>query len=189
MINLLPPESKAEIRAAHTNTLLSRYIFLLMMAIGLLIAFVGFFYFYLANVRANAEREITDNNQKVANYKKVQKEAETFRSNLSIAKQIMDKKVDYTRVILRISNILPSGIILSTLTLDPSTIDKETSLNAHAKTYQDALNLKESLEKSGLFSDVHFLKIDQPEASNTSPSDEYALKVTMSVKFKREVIR
>lgn len=179
MINLLPLEEKRQLRAARTNTLLIRYNFFLLAALVILALAVTFTYVYLNATKASAEQTISDNKAKVSSYSAVQTQADQFRSNLSIAKQILDHEVPYTKVILEISNLLPSGVILENLNLDAQTFGTETVLVAKAKDYSSALGLKASFEKSTLFSNVHFQSISTSDANSPYPFN-VSLAVTIN---------
>jgi len=183
MINLLPPEEKRQLRAARSNTLLIRYNIFLVIAVAILGLAVAITYVYLNASKAGAQQTINDNNTKVASYADVQTQATQFRTNLSIAKQILDHEVTYTKVILEIANILPSGVVLNNLNLDAQTFGTETILVARAKDYASALALKTSFEKSSLFSDVHFQSITGGDAGS------YPFNVNLAVTIKKDAAR
>ncbi len=180
MINLLPPEEKRQLRAARSNTLLIRYNIFLVVAVATLALAVVITYVYLSASKASAQQTINDNNAKVASYADVQTEANQFRSNLSIAKQILDHEVTYTKVILQIANLLPNGVVLNNLNLDAQTFGTETVLVAKAKDYASALALKTSFEKSSLFTNVHFQSITGGDAG------PYPFSVSLAVTIKKD---
>jgi Tfp pilus assembly protein PilN len=182
MISLLPPEQKREISAARTNTLLIRYNVLLLGALAFLLLSIGIVYFYLNNAKTNNEKVMSENQAKVANFSTIAEQAQIFRQNLSTAKQILDRQVNYTKVILEIAQLLPGGVVLTNLSLDAATFGSETTLVAQAKSYDQAVALKDSFSQSPLFSNVHFQSINTTEgaAGNT-----YPITVTLSVTFKK----
>src|SRR5262245_15442644 len=112
MINLLPPQHKQDIRAARANSLLIRYNFLLLGALAFLMLAIGIVYVYLTSAKASDEKTIKDNQSNVAGFASVEEQAQIFRNNLSVAKLILDKEVNYTKVILSIAKVLPAGTIL-----------------------------------------------------------------------------
>lgn len=187
MINLLPPEDKRQIRAARSNTLLLRYNILTLGALVFLLVAAGIVYFYLVNVRATAERTIEDNQARVAGYQKVRTEADTFRANLSTAKQILDKEVAYSNVVLEISKLLPRGVILRELRLDSQTFGTPTTLSAQARSYESAIALKDAFSSSPLFSDVHFQSITSEGSDGESGS--YPYSVTLGLTISKEAIK
>lgn len=185
MINLLPDEQKRDIRAGRANILLVRYNFLLLIAAGfLIVASIGV-YTLLSMTKANSEATMTENAARVAEFNTVQKEAATFRTNLSTAKQILDKDVAYSQTIINIAQVMPPGTILSDLSLDVKTYGTPTTLSARAKTYDDAIRLKETLQLSGLFTDVNFKSITE-ETNEGGPPVQYPFDVILNVTFAKD---
>lgn len=184
MINLLPPEEMRQLRAARTNTLLVRYNFFLLGAVAFLGLAVGITYIYLNTTKMTAEQTISQNQAKVGSYASVATEAQQFRSNLAIAKQLLNQEVTYTKVILAIANLLPSGVILDNLSLDSQTFGTETTLVAQAKDYSSALKLKESFQQSPLFSNVHFKSI-----TTSDGPQKYPVNVNLNVTIKKDAAK
>lgn len=186
MINLLPSEEKRQLRAARTNALLIRYNIALLGAgifLGIALTVV---YVYLGTAKANSEQIISDNKVKASGYAAVESEANIFRGNLGIAKQILGSEVTYSKVILAIASILPAGTTLDKLSLDSTTFGTPTTLSAQAKSYETALALKDAFQKSALFTDVHFQSI----ISNTgSQSGAYPFTVNLDVTIKKDAAK
>ncbi|HMH70676.1 MAG TPA: PilN domain-containing protein [Candidatus Saccharimonadales bacterium] len=186
MINLLPPEEKHQLRAARINLLLLRYNVFLLGAIAFLGIATGITYFYLTSAKANAEQTISENKVKVSAYSATATQAEEFRSNLATAKQILDHEVTYSKVIIGIAQILPSGVILTGLSLDAQTFGTETTLTAQAKNYDRALALKDAFQASPLFMNVHFQSITTAEAS---PGNGYPVAINLNVTIKKDAAK
>ena len=183
MINLLPPETKRELRAARSNTLLVRYNLFLVGAMVFMVIAIGIVYVYLSNTKAAAEQVIAENKAKVADYVTVETQAKEFRTNLQTAKQILDQEVNYSKVVLEFASVMPAGTILETLTLDSATFGTPITLNAKAKNYESALALKDSFQKSDLFTDVHFQSI------SGSVDTGYPISVSLNVTIKKEAAK
>lgn len=183
MINLLPPEEKRQLRAARSNSLLLRYNIFLIGAVLFLGVAVGITYVYLSTTKTNAESIIGENRAKVTSFASVQAEADVFRGNLTTAKQILDNEVVYTKVMLAIAALMPSGTVLDKLSLDSQTFGTQTILAARATSYDNALKLKEAFQSSPLFSDVHFLSIT---SGGLSP---YSLTVSLNVTIKKDAAK
>lgn len=181
MINLLPRQHKHELVAARTNSLLIRYNVIMAGALVFLLMIIGGTFVYLSNAKATAENTIKDNESKVTGFADVEQQAQAFRQNLAIAKQILGREVNYTKVMLEMSQLLPDGVVLSSLNLDSATFGTETTLTAQAKTYDQALALKDAFSKSSLFSNVHFQSI-----STTETTGDYPLTISLNVTFKKE---
>ena len=182
MINLLPLAEKRQLKAARTNVLLVRYNILLLGAVIFLGMATGITYVYLNNTAANSEKVISDNQAKVSAYSATATQAEQFRSNLSIAKQILDHEVTYSKIIVGIAQILPSGVVFTSLNLDAQTFGTETTFTAQAKSYDRALALKDAFQASPLFSNVHFQSI-------TTTDGTYPVSINLNVTIKKDVTK
>lgn len=184
MINLLPPDSKRELRAARSNTLLLRYNVLLLGALAFLFLATGIVYVYLNDAKAKAERTVAENQVRTASYSAVERQAQAFRSNLTTGKQILASEVNYSKVILQIAALMPSGTILETLQLDVATFGTQTTLSARARSYDAALSLKNSFQGSPLFSNVHFQSI-----SGGGDDASYPISVNLNVTIKKDAAK
>lgn len=182
MINLLPDEDKREFRAARTNVLLLRYNFLLVIVAAFLLAACALVYAALTAGKANAEATSEQNISRAAAYEPVKKQADEYRTNLKVAKQILDNEVIYTDLVFAITNLLPNGTTLDDLMLNSSTFGAQTTINAHAKSYEAATALKTAFENSNLFQDVHFQTISTGTGESSNPA--YPLSVTINVTIK-----
>lgn len=185
MINLLPQDERRQLYAARTNTLLIRYNIALVASVVFLGLAVAVVYFYLTTAMAVSQQTITDNESKATGYAAVQSQAEIFRSNLSIAKQILDGEVAYTNVAIAIAALMPPGTVLDKLNLDSSTFGTPTTLTAQAKNYDNAIALKDAFQKSPLFSDVNFQSITANEGGLAG----YPYTVNLNVTIKKEAAK
>lgn len=181
MINLLPPEEKRQLRAARTNTLLARYNIILLGAVAFLGLAVGITYLYLTTTKAGADQVIRENATQTTQFANVLSEAQQFRSNLSIAKQILDREIAYTKVILAIAQVMPSGVVLESLALDSATFGTETTLNASARDYERALAFKDALQNSSFFTNAHFQSVD------TTGTGDYPVSISLNVTIAKEI--
>lgn len=188
MINLLPEDSKKELRAARMNVTLLRYNIITVATLGLLILVVVGFYVYLVSAQANAETAKRESDSQTDQYRDTANEAKTYRENLATAKQILDNQINYSSVIFDITKLLPRGVVLNSLNLSASDFGNQTTITANAKDYAAVTNLKKNFEKKEkekakdmLFSNVYFQTIDNTDESNK----EYPLKVSISVKINK----
>ncbi|MEO5950505.1 MAG: hypothetical protein ABIQ04_03590 [Candidatus Saccharimonadales bacterium] len=180
MINLLPLQNKKDIQAGRTNLLLVRYNILLVGALLFALAAVGVLYFYLSSAKASAEQTISDNKSKVGEYAVIETQASAFRSHLVTAKQILDQEVVYTKIILQISRLVPPGVVIDNLSLDPKTFGTASVITAHCKTASDATALKESFQNTTLFSNVHFENLSSTIGDTTGYPFTVSLNVTLN---------
>lgn len=183
MINLLPPEIKTETNAARLNRLLLRYNIMVLGALVFSLAFMGVVYIFLVNAKTVAESTIENNIARAGDYQSVESEANTFKTDLTSAKQILDGDVRYTNIILEIAKVLPPGVVLDTLSLDSQTFGTPTTLAANARDYPTVLRLKESLQSSTVFENVSIQTI------SNSGSGDYPLSATFSVTIPKDATK
>ncbi len=183
MINLLPPEIKRETNAARANRLLVRYDILLVGSIVFISGAILLVYIYLGSTKAIAEQTVADNIAKAGDYGSVEAEATAFKQDLTNARQILDSDATYTKVILEIASVLPSGVVLDTLSLDSQTFGTPTTLAANVRDYSTVLRLKDSLQGSSIFSDVSIQTISD------SGSGDYPLNATFSVTIRKDAAK
>ena len=187
MINLLPDDHKREIRAGRVNMLLVRYISMMAGAIVVLGGLVGGSYYVLTDTKMKAEEQVRENEQDVVAYNQVRLRANSFRSDLATAKTILDKEVTYSKLIYKIADVIPDNVVLNSLTLDPQQLGSSATMTANAKTYDDAINLKEALIKNDeLFTDVSFETVSN--STSESDSDSYPIATSLKVTIKKEAL-
>jgi Tfp pilus assembly protein PilN len=187
MINLLPPNERAQLRAARANTLLLRYnIIMVGVAIFMVLA-LATVYFYLSSAKAHADSVVADNNTRVSSYSQVSTQADAFRSSLANAKSILDKEIFYSKTILLLAHQLPSGVVIDTLNLAPTTFGTPTTLALRAKDRMAVLAAKDSLQKSPLFTDVHLISVTSP--SGSSGSSAYPVTASLSVVISKDAAK
>lgn len=167
MINLLSPESKRSIRAARLNVMLRMYLVLSLFVLGGMATIYGVGFYLIANERAAAERDRENGDIQLAQYKAATQQAETYKANLAVVKQILSSEIVFSTFLINTGKAMPANTILSNLTLSTNVKagakPGATSLEARAKSYEDVLRLKEELDKSGIFTNVSIVSTTRPE--------------------------
>lgn len=186
MINLLAYDKKSEIRAGRINIILRRYVILTLMGAGVLFLLIVGAFVVLQQTRSTAQARFNDNTRESEKYNTTRDEAQKFRNDLATAKQILDKEVNYSSLLMKIAKNIPKDVVLDSLTLDQSTIGKPIVLSAHARNKAAALELKQSLEKdTEVFSNVHFEGI---QFAGQDSQSSYPVAVTINVTINPGVI-
>ena len=186
MINLLSDEKKTEIRAGRANVIVLNYIFMLLAAVGLLLVILVGAYVTLNVTRSDAQNRVKQNTADADQYKATENKAKAYRDNLATAKQILEKEVLYSRLMTKIAQAVPQGVVLDQLSLNSTTIGTPTTINAHAKTQSAAVALKASFEKqTSLFSDVHFEQIQFEESGGGA----YPVAVTLGLTISKAALQ
>jgi hypothetical protein len=184
MINLLPTESRTSLRMARYNVLLVRYLVGLACVVVFMGAIFGAGYLYTDNERKMIENEVAARRADIDKNSETIKSAKAFSDNLTLAKSILADQLVYSDMIVKITNVLSKGIILEDLSLDGSSAGSVFSLNAKAKTREDALIFKDALNKSDYFADASINSIDDSGVG----TDAYRFKVRISVKLEAAVV-
>lgn len=154
MINLLPPDDKKQIRAARVNVLLLRYNTMLGFGIVFLALALAVAYFFLMTSKQAAETTIADNARKEGSYAEVKTQAETFRTQLSSSKSILDGQISYAKAALAIAKLLPEGTALSSLKLDETSFTTPLLLTVKLSNEAAAAQLMKNFQGSSLFSNI-----------------------------------
>lgn len=183
MINLLPRREKRELYAGRTNALLVRYSVLTVVAIVMVLAALGIMYVYLTGVKQQSEQRIAASEQDGRELLAKQQEITAFQSDLATAKQILDKQINYSSVILRFSSALPPGVVMDQLQLDPATFGTPTPLNVKARSDQVVVDLKNRLNASEYFADAHIDSITHGDEAG------YPVSATLTVTLKKEMLQ
>lgn len=184
MINLLPDTDKREIRAGRANHLLVRYTAIMAVVVIVMVVEFVLAYFYMQHIKDSAQSTITDNQTRGQEIKKKEQEISEFRGNLATSKQILDKQVDYSAITLEISSLIPRGVVLEQLAINPASFGTTTAITARTTNESTARNLKSSLEKSAYFSDVKFNTITRSQSGDTA----YPYTAILSVTFNKELL-
>jgi Tfp pilus assembly protein PilN len=184
MINLLPKDGKKQLRAARSNAILRRYYMLIIISAVLLGAVfaVGFKVTFDQEVQyQNAKKQSEAEGTK---YQQVRKAAEDFIKDLAVAKTILASDVRFSELITDIAGVIPTGVILSNLSLNTQETNAPLTINARAKTYDDAVKLKNSLEESPIFENVSL--VNAGVAVGGDGQSAYPVTVSLSAKFSKK---
>lgn len=148
MINLLPRTNQREIGAAHSNTLLLRYLVLLIGALGFLLLALGITYISLSTSGRQADNARQQNEQAALGYSQTQTAATALRTELSAAKALFDSEIRYSKVLLRFSSLLPPGTSIQSLSVNSSSFSQPTTLSVNVAGEQQARQLQDSFSNS-----------------------------------------
>ena len=148
MINLLPREQQREIRAARTNTLLLRYLILLIGAMLFLLGALGVTYFSLASSARQADSVREQNERAAAGYQETQIAATALRSELSSVKSLFESEIRYSKVLLRLSALLPVGTSIESFSIDNTSFSQPVTLSVYVNGEQQARQLEQNFQNS-----------------------------------------
>ena len=189
MINLLSDDNKKEIRAGRANVIILNYLLLTLAATGILFVIIAVAYFTLSQMRAGAQQRVDQSILASAAYSDTQQSAKEFRDNLATAKQIIDKEITYSALVLKIAETIPSGVYLESLSLSAETAGTPTVFTARARNVDRALALKSSLENHPeLYSDIYFQTVTRGE-DEQGVNQAYPVQISISATVRQEALK
>jgi len=177
MINLLSAETKIQLRAAHTNVLLFKYLLVLGTGVTFLGLAFGASYIFLTNNKAAIEKLENNSQSTVSLYSVAQKQLNSILSSVATAKSIMDQQISYSDIVTGIAAALPAGIIIDKLVVDNSTIGKPMTLLARAKTAESVPLMKDNFTQSTLFSNYNLMSV----TNNPTDSSGFPVQISVSI--------
>jgi Tfp pilus assembly protein PilN len=186
MINMLPPNTKQELRAARTNVTLLQYLLVLILAAGFIGSAVYGLQVYFSDTKENAEKLISlQGTPQVDESQPVEVEAQAFRNNLLSARSILDSEIRYSEILLAIAAQLPEGVIIKEISLNRQALDQPLKLNIFAKSTEAALKTESSFaERPQVFSGFSL----QSLSSSTSSDPEYPVTASISFTINRTTL-
>ena len=175
MINLLPGDTKKQIRSARTNISLINYIVFLLLAAIFLAAACVTVYVFLGSIKTAAEQSIQ--------YKSTSaNKADSPDTAIATAKSILDRQISYSDIIFGLSSELPPGVIIERLSLNENSLSNPVMVDFHARSVDGAGQLVSNLQQSTLFSNV----IAQPAINSVGNSPEYPILISCKLTINKE---
>lgn len=160
MINLLPTDSKEEIRAARTNLILVRYIVILIAAIAFVLAAMFITHQVLTMTKDNSDKIIQANDVKADVYSTTKAQVDNLSASLAQTKVLFDSENRYSKVFVNIAQQMPEGTIFGKIALsDASFAGTPTATKVYAKTPAQAVLLQQNFQRSPMFRAVRFQAI------------------------------
>lgn len=182
MINLLPPDLKGELRAAHANVVLRKYFTTSLIALtAIVIIFGSAFYINYTNTQGY-KLLLAESEQNLASLKGTRAKTKTYNTNLANARQIFANEVKLSETIDQLSSLLPPGSVLSDISLGVQQLKKPISIVAQVDTLEKAAVLKRNFEDSGLFTTVVLKDVISSQASTVAYPYTANLEVVLKPK-------
>jgi hypothetical protein len=180
MINLLPYETKRQLKAARTNMVLIRYLLTMLISVIFLGLLILGSYYILSESQKTAENSIIDVQTGNSSYSPSTSKVNDFNKDLRIAKQIFEQQISYSVLLSELAKTLPSGVILeSPLVIDRSSINSPLMLKAYSKSSTDE-ELKTSFQNNTIFENYSLQSLN-----SSSISRDYPYLITFSININK----
>ena len=205
MINLLPPKRVLDIKIARTNTILSRYIKLLLLSILVLTAAVIAAHYFFIIQESNTQHTLAINQKKVQQLEPVQKQAEDLSQTVNTISGLLSRNIKFSDMLTQIGSIMPPGSVLTGLQFSIEDVESPLVVSAQVDNAQKAAVLRNNLASSPLFKKAEIKNITQIEkksdtnppsvstepvlpTTDTSTRDSYTYTTVINAYFKDNVI-
>ena len=176
MINLLPPKRLINIRIARSNTVIRRYIELVLLSIAVIAVAVAASYYFLNNQQRDVQKTVDLNHQKVAQLEPVQGEAEELSATVNTISGLLSRNVKFSDMLTQIGSLMPSGTVLTGIQFSIEDLKSPLVVSAQVESEERAAVLRNNLADSPLFKEAiikSIVELDETDASgatSTAPS-------------------
>lgn len=178
MINLLPPKHKVTTRIARSNTILRRYVELIIISMVVIATSLFAAYYFLQRQQQNVRSTLETNQKKVAELEPVQKEAEELSATVNTISGLFSQNVKFSEMLTKIGGTMPPGTVLTGLQFSIENTDAPLVISAELENEERAAVLRNNLIASGLFKDVTIKTIvlneEKPAAQQNSNTEAQA---------------
>lgn len=184
MINLLPPQKLANIRIARGNTVLRRYIELMLLSLAVIItAFVVANYFM--NVQqANVQKIIDEDQKTLSKLEPVQKEAQQLSDTVNTIAGLLTRDVRFSTLLEQIGGIMPNGAVLTGIQYSTDDLKAPLVISAQVEDEQTAAVLLNNINASDLFASAEIQSINSVQENSSASSSAADQEVVKPTKYK-----
>lgn len=185
MINLLPPEVKSGYRYARRNIALRRWVAaFLIVVVGLsALGTYGLLALHESTIRYNGQVAAVQAQLQKDKLNQTKSQVENMSNSLKLAVQVLSNEVLFSKLIQQIGAVMPSGTVLTGLTIDQVTGGLELTADStnYTAATQIQINLADPTNK--IFSKVDIESIKQNSAASSSANSIYQYKVQLRALF------
>lgn len=186
MINLMPDEAKKQLRAARVNVLLVRYIIVVAIAFGFLVMILAGSYVLLTQTKDSAQQLVDASDTKAEVYNETKTQVDALSKKLTAAKLILDQETLYSKALINIGRLTPSGTVIDKIKLNTSSFSgSPLTLQVYAKSTESAVKLRENFQASPFFTGVSFQSISDSSGGITG----YPVSATMTLTITKAAAR
>ncbi len=188
MINLLPPKVKSDILYARKNAILVKWIIAFgILLISIIVIIIIGQLFINQNKKNQAEQIAAGKEQlKIQKLEETEAKVKSLSVSVKLANDVLSKQVLFSKVITQIGTAMPSGSILTGLSINQ--LEGGIDLTAAAKDYNTATQVQLNLQNpdNKIFDKADIVSIDCSSDSNSTRSvieANYPCKITVRALF------
>lgn len=185
MINLLPPQKLANIRIARSNTVIRRYIELMLLSLAVIITALVVANHYLNVQQANVQKIIDEDQKALAKLEPIQKEAQQLSGTVNTIASLLSRDVRFSTLLEQIGGLMPSGAVLTGLQYSTDDLKAPLVISAEVENEQTAAVLLNNINASDLFASAEIQSINSVEedSSTSSSASDQAIATPSQYKY------
>jgi hypothetical protein len=168
MINLLPPKRVLDIKTARSNTVLRRYVELILLSMALLVVVVIVAYYFFDIQKNNTKHTVDINQEKIAKLEPVQSQAQQLSATVNTISGLLSRNVKFSDMLTQIGGLMPSGSVLTGLQFSIEDVESPLVISAQVDNEQKAAVLRNNIASSKLFDKAEIKSISQIEEKATT---------------------
>ena len=182
MINLLPYEQKTELKAAHCNSNLIKYVTFLLFAFGFLVLLCLGAYIVLTTIKITNENAIANQTQSQALSPTLQASLDEANSSLESASAILNSEKSYTGLLDSISNIIPNESEIDNISASNSS--NQITIALRTKSSVTSADVQELFSSNGTFYSYRLVS----NTTDSSDIDGYTNIINFTVSVNWEAL-
>lgn len=192
MINLLPPKRLINMRIARTNTVLRRYIELVLVGICVLVAALFAARYFLTNHQRSVQTTLDESQKKVAALQQTQTDAEQLSVTINTIAGLLARNISFSDMLVKIGATMPTGTVLTGMQFSTEDTNAPFIVSADIESEERAAVLRNNLVSSDLFTDASIKSItrktEEPQPSTTQTEDSEAAPAQQVDRYKYTAI-
>lgn len=168
MINLLPPNMLLDKQIARSNTILRRYVQLMLISMLVIGASVVAASYFLTSQRDSVKETVALNVEKSARLAPIQKQGEELSATVTTISSLFSRNISFSDMLTKIGSVTPSGTVLTGLQFSTEDFESPLIITARIESAERGAVLRNNLASSDLFSRADIQSISQTEGADTS---------------------
>lgn len=168
MINLLPPKRLLSMRTARANTILRRYINLILIGVIVIFAALAAAFYFLSSRQQNVKTVLEDHQKKVSALEPLQNEAQSLSVTVDTIASLLSRNIVFSEMLRSIGANMPPGAVLTGMQFSVETADAPLVISAEVEDEGKAAILRNNLVASGLFTSVEIKSITRNKEEETA---------------------
>lgn len=183
MINLLPPEVKAQYRYASYNTRLRGWLIAVCLVLVGMAAISGAGLLYLRQISHSYDQQIADSTASLKRQKidQTRTEVNSISSSLKLSVQVLSKEVLFSQLLKQLATLTPANTSLSSLNIsqDQTALDIVANTTDYNAATQLQVNLADPNNKIFSKADIITISCGGNDTTTGSTPSKYPCSVTI----------